>query len=131
MASANVELVREIYRAWEQGDFSAADWAHPEIEMVGTFGSPTHGLTETADVWRDWLRSFSGWTVRLEELTEVGDEVLALVRLEAHGKGSDVPIDQRGANVFGFRHGKVVRLELHVDREPLFERFGLKRSSPQ
>jgi hypothetical protein len=34
VASANEELVRSIFHAFEHGDFSAADWAHPEIEFV-------------------------------------------------------------------------------------------------
>jgi hypothetical protein len=34
VASANLELVRSIFGAWERGDYSSVAWADPEIEFV-------------------------------------------------------------------------------------------------
>jgi ketosteroid isomerase-like protein len=56
--SANLDLVRSLYAAWERGDWSSAEWAHPEIEYVLPDGpDPGHfkGIAEMAEAWRGRL----------------------------------------------------------------------------
>jgi hypothetical protein len=63
MASANLDLVRSLYAAWERGDFSSAEWAHPEIEFViadGPGRGTWTGLVGLAEGWRGFLSAWGG-----------------------------------------------------------------------
>ena len=48
----NLDLVRPIYTAWERGDFSSVEWAHPEIEFVIADGQ----RAAAGRGWPGWLR---------------------------------------------------------------------------
>jgi ketosteroid isomerase-like protein len=133
MSGDNVEIVRSVFAAWERGDFSSAEWAHPEIELViadgPTPGSWT-GMAAMAATWREALSAFERLRVEADEYRALDDErVLVLVHFSGRGKTSGLEvgdIHMNGANLFHVRGSKVTRLVLYWDRERAFTDFGLE-----
>jgi ketosteroid isomerase-like protein len=131
--SKNLDLVRSIYADRERGDFSLAEWAHPDIENViadGPSPGTWKGLAGMAEVWRDWLSTWKDWRTEVEEYREIDDErVLVLTRLSGRGKTSGMELDQmraKGASVFHVRGGKVTRQVVYWDRDHALADLGLK-----
>jgi ketosteroid isomerase-like protein len=127
--SANVELVRSIYATWEHGDFSRAEWAHPEIEYVlpdGPEPGSWMGITQMAQALRDQLRAWDDYRVEASAFRELDDErVLALVHFRARGKTSALEVDQEGAEIFYLRDARVTRLVAYWDRDRALADLGL------
>jgi ketosteroid isomerase-like protein len=133
MSQQNVEVVRSIYAAWERGDFTSAEWAHPEIEYVEADGPApgcSTGLAGMAETFRDWLSTWQEWRVKAEEYRELdGERVLVLFHFSARGKTSGLELGQigtKGASLFHLRDGKVTRLVQYLDRERGLEAAGLR-----
>jgi ketosteroid isomerase-like protein len=130
MSSENLDLVRSIYPDWELGDFRSADWADPEIEFVvpdGVEPGAWTGIAAMADAVHNQLRAWVGYRVEATELRELDAErVLALVRYRASGKTSAVEVDQKGAELFHIRGGRVVRLVVYWNRDRALADLGLE-----
>jgi ketosteroid isomerase-like protein len=130
--SENVDLVRSIYAAWERGDWSSSEWAHPEIETVMADGpSPRTwtGVAEMAEAWRDYLSTWEEYRTAVDEYRELDAErVLVLSRRSGRGKTSGVDLGQmltKGASVFHVHDGKVTRLAQYFDRDRALADLGL------
>ena len=132
MTSANLELVRSIYAAWERGEFQSAEWAHPEIEFVFADGpSPGswRGLAAMAEANRDWLQAWEEVRQVAEGYRELdATRVLGLHYFTARGKKSGLElarIRREGAAVYTIENGKVTRLVHYFDRERALAELGL------
>ncbi len=132
MTSANVELVRSIYESWERGDFSSAEWAHPEVQYVGSDGpdrGTSTGLAQMAESFRNWLGVWEGFRLAADEYRELDEtRVLVLDHLSGRGKTSGLELGQiqaKGAWLFHLRGGKVTRLVRYSDRERALADLGL------
>jgi len=132
MASANLDLVRSIFAAWERGDFSSAEWAHPEIEYVVADGPEPgswRGLAGMAEGWRSYLNTWDEYRGEADEYRELdGERILVLTHRSGRGKTSGLELGQmqaKGAGLFHIRGGKVTRLVVYFDAERAFADLGL------
>jgi ketosteroid isomerase-like protein len=130
--SANLDLVRSIHAAWERGDFSSAEWAHPDIEYKNVGGpSPGSwaGRAGMAEGMRDFLSAWKDFRVNVDQYRELDDErVLALTSYSARGKKSGLDLGQmqkKAALLFQMRAGKVTRIVSYWDREDALADLGL------
>ena len=135
MASANLDLVRSIYAAWERGDFRhAAEWSDPQIEYViadGPDPGAWTGLGAAAEATRRLLSTWKDYRFEVDDYRPLdGERVPVLVIREGRGGTSGLELGQmqtKGAHVFHVRDGKVIRLVAYWDRDRAFADLGLAR----
>jgi len=130
--SANLDLVRSIYAAWERGDFSHVEWADPEIEWVlveGPSPGTWHSLVGMAECFREWFSVFEDVRIEADEFRELDDErVLVLVEgLGGRGKASGISLPNvKAAHVFHVREEKIIRFVAYRHRDRALADLGLE-----
>jgi ketosteroid isomerase-like protein len=116
VSGENAEFVRELFEDFGRGDFDAAlakldpdvDWGEPP-DMPDTGG----GYRGREDVVAEFGRFMSAWAdlkVDLEDVREVGDRVVVLTRWYGTSKGTGIEVDQRVAQTYELRRGRVARV---------------------
>ena len=133
MTEANVEIVRAALetwnRSWRGGDLGPAlDVMDPDVvlDFSGNVFNPRvlrghegfrQLMADVAEVWDEV-------TFDVEELIPTDDGVLTLVVARARGRASGVAIEDRVAQVFTLRDGKITRVQAYADREEALATVG-------
>ena len=132
MSQENVDLVQSLFGAWERGDFTSVEWAHPEIEFVTVDGpapGSRTGLAGMAESTRDWLNAWEDLRFNADEYRELDHErVLVLTHYSGRSKTSGLELEQvrtKGAGLFHVRAGKVTKVVFCWDRDRALADFGL------
>jgi ketosteroid isomerase-like protein len=132
MSEKNVDLVRSLYAAWGRGDFSSAEWAHPEIAFVIVDGPEpfeSTGVTAMASRWREWLGAWEDYSIEVDEFRELDDErVLVLNRYRGRGRASGLELGHmqvQAATLLHVRGGKVTKFVGYNDRANALADLGL------
>jgi len=126
-----VEIVRQVFAEWEDGNFSGA-LLHPEVRIrwlhpsaAGEQQVETVGLEDATKFLRDFLSAFEGATLSAEKIVDAGDKVVAIATWRGRGKISGVLTEWRYGGVWEFRDAKVVSLISYHDPAEALEAAGL------
>ena len=125
MADPNVEVVRGLFRAFDEEDYAAAlRLFHPEVEWNPSEGA-YRGLEGLAQAMVEWLEPWDEHDVVGEGFVAAGETVVAEVHLSARGKGSGMQIDQRFFQVYRFENGQIKRMDEYLSRAEAVAAAGL------
>ena len=117
-----VQLVHEIVDALNRGDVDGMlERMHPNFEWRPLESSPAaggvyRGHEQVRRYVEDWLGTFDGLRIELEDPAEVGDRVVAMVQGHARGRASGLQLDTRFCQVWTVRDGLAVGMEEYATR---------------
>jgi ketosteroid isomerase-like protein len=122
MQAGNAEVVREIIDALNSGDVDGVlAGMDPDFEWRPLEDSPIAGTyrghEEVRRYVEDWLSTFDIVRIDPEELSEVDDHVVVVVRGHGRGRASGVELHSRFCQVWTLRGGTAVRMQEYPTRE--------------
>lgn len=84
-----------------------------------------HGHEGLREGWVNWRGAWDSYEVHLEELTEVGDRVLAFMHVRASSKGQGIDAEVHAGDVYTVRDGLIVHFADFLDRDDARREIGL------
>jgi ketosteroid isomerase-like protein len=123
MTVENTQVVQAMYDAFAAGDVASVLAAmHPEIEWneAENFpyadGNPYVGPEGVASgVFQRLVDEWEYWHLKVDELLDAGDSVVALGRYRAQNKETAREIDAQFVHVWRLRDGKAVGFQQYAD----------------
>jgi ketosteroid isomerase-like protein len=123
----NAELVRRGYAAFSSGDMATLTELFAENAVWHVPGaSPLSGPKEGRDAILAFFgeaMSLSGGTFKVTLDDVVGGETLTVALHHSHGERNGKVLDQKAANVFLIRDGKVVEVSEYSDSGAAADEF--------
>lgn len=131
MATANVDLVRQIYAALLEDDLDAAlELFDPDVEYVNPDYAVEPGIRRghagiRANV-ENMRRAFDFWRFDPEEYVDADDKVIVVGTFHARGRDSGAEIERRMSRLWTIRDGMVVRYQWFNNETEAFAVAGLE-----
>jgi ketosteroid isomerase-like protein len=129
MSEENVERVREGYKFVDREHEPNLDLLHPDVRWHTRADLPdtaTHrGHDGAATLMAAWFGAFDDLRVDVEELIDVGDRVVAVLRLHGRARGSAREVEMSETHVLTMRDGKVTEIHEYPTKAEALRVAGL------
>ena len=132
MRQQNVQTIQTLVDLWNAGERNLSEmYFDPAIELESPFSSvvgvPYRGHAGIEQWTRDVDEQFSEWRLRLDDVRDLADEVIAIGGVQGRGRASGVVFAFPAAVVASFASGGVItRIRIYLDIEEALEAVGLE-----
>ena len=128
MSQRNVEIVRRGYEHW--GATGEIIRAHPDfvwdVTRLGWPGQQIYSGVEGANQFNaEWADAWDDWEVEAEDYIDAGERVVVIVNQRGRSKSTGIPVDMRFAQVWSFRDGQAIRMQMYSSVDEALEAAGL------
>ena len=134
MSQDRVEVVRSLIELWNTGHRDLVDlpeYLDPAIELESPFssviGEPYRGYAGIKQWVRDIDEQFAEWSIVLDDVRQIGDQVISIATINARGRASDITLHFPSAAVLNFASNhRVTHMRLYTDVEQALKAVGLE-----
>jgi ketosteroid isomerase-like protein len=131
MSQENVEIVRQMWNAFLGDDpASGLSFCDPDIEWDGTNlpdGKVARGHEAIVEHAMRWAEMWDDWRMEPERFIDAGaDQVILIFREIGRSAESGLQMDERHAELYTVREGKVVYRKGFSDPDEALEAVGLR-----
>jgi ketosteroid isomerase-like protein len=132
VSEENVELVRRAFQVGDLAKTAEAYW-HPEIEYVEDprlpGASSYNGRDAVVRCWRSYLDVLGDEddiAITVEDVLDVGERQVPLVRFRGHARTSRVPFEHLWGYVVEVREERIAYLRAYYEPGEALEAAGLQ-----
>jgi ketosteroid isomerase-like protein len=131
MSQENVDRIRAGFEAFNRTGEIAVDHLAPDFELHQASSIvDTAGVFRGPDAFRDVLKELQGAFEELsfeaEEFIEAPNgDIVVFIRARGRGRGSEIEVDNRIAQVWTYRDDKAIRMVAYEERSEALKAAGL------
>jgi len=123
MSAENVAIISSVYEAFAEGNVSGVlgrmsseiRW-HEAENFPYSDGNPYCGPNAVAaGVFARCIGEWNGFGVRMDDLIDGGDRVVALGRYSGEHKGTGRRMNAQAVHVWTLRDGKIIGFQQYID----------------